>query len=80
MRTSRAFTFALAALVVGFFVARWFGTQPSNSPPASYDFGTLQKLASFTDYLQDTKQTNALKQFNDYLMLLRLRKIMQTWA
>jgi hypothetical protein len=35
--------------------------------PASYDFGALQRLESFVTYLQDSKQTNILQQFNDYM-------------
>jgi len=71
MKTSRAFAIAAVALAVGFFAARWCAAQPSNQPatkePASYDFGALQQLESFVNYLQDTKQTNTLQRFNDYM-------------
>jgi hypothetical protein len=70
MRTSRAFALAAAALVVGFFAARWCFAQPSDQTPrkepASYDFGAMKQLESFVSHLQDTKQTNTLKRFNDY--------------
>src|SRR5438477_4687633 len=70
MKTSRAFTLAAAALVVGFLAARWCSAQPAKQPsakePASYDFGALQQLESFISYLQDTKQTNILQRFEDY--------------
>ncbi|MGA2542891.1 MAG: hypothetical protein ABSG78_15180 [Verrucomicrobiota bacterium] len=71
MKTSRAFALAAAALIAGFLMARLCVAQPSNQPfakePASYDFGALQQLASFASYLQDTKQTNTLQRFNDFL-------------
>jgi hypothetical protein len=71
MKTSRAFTLATAALIIGFFTARWCAAQPSNQPPAkeptSYDFGAVQQLYSFVSYLQQTGQTNILQRFNDYL-------------
>jgi hypothetical protein len=71
MKTSRAFALAAAALAAGFLAARWCTAQPSNQPPAkvpaSYDFGALQQLDSFVTHLQDTKQTNTLQRFNDYM-------------
>jgi len=70
MKTSRAFALAAAALIFGFFTARWCAAQPSpQSPtkePTSYDFGALQQLSSFVSYLQDTGQTNTLQRFYDY--------------
>jgi|SRR5215469_13311533 len=69
MKTSRAFTLAAAALFVGFFAARWCFAQPSiqmpRKEPESYDFGAVQQLESFVSYLQETKQTNTLKRFDD---------------
>src|SRR5208282_1336130 len=35
--------------------------------PTSYDFGALQQAGSFVTYLQDTKQTNILQRFNDFM-------------
>jgi hypothetical protein len=71
MKTSRAFVLAAAALVLGFLASRWCAAQSSNQPrtkePASYDFGALQQLGDFVTYLQDTKQTNTLQRFNDYM-------------
>jgi hypothetical protein len=71
MKTSRTFSLAFIALLVGFLLAHWCVAQPATPPPskepASYDFGTMEQLASFVTYLQDTKQTNTLQRFNDYL-------------
>jgi hypothetical protein len=71
MKKSRAFALALAALIIGFAAARWCAAQPSNQPPskepANYDFGAMQQLESFMSYLQDTKQTNTIQRFSDYL-------------
>jgi hypothetical protein len=71
MKTSRAFTLAAAALVLGFFAARWSFAQPSNQAshkaPAGYDWGALQQLTAFVSYLEQTKQTNTLKRFDDYM-------------
>jgi hypothetical protein len=71
MKTSRAFALALAALVVGFFAARWCIAQPSPQPsskePTIDDYIALHQLESFVSYLQDTKQTNTLQRFNDFV-------------
>jgi hypothetical protein len=71
MKTSRAFVLAAAALIVGFLAARWCPAQtqqqPANQEPETYDFGAMQQLASFETYLQDTKQTNTLVRFNNYI-------------
>ena len=70
MRTSRAVALTGAALVIGFFAARWCAAQPTNPPPAKeplYDFGALRQLESFVAYLQNTTQTSMLQRFNDYL-------------
>jgi hypothetical protein len=71
MKTSRAFALVAAALIAGFTAARWCPAQsqqqPTNKEPETYDFGAMQQLASFVTYLQDTKQTNTLERFNNYL-------------
>ena len=71
MKKSYIFAFASGALLFANFVARWCPAQTSEAPmkkePATYDFGALQQLASFVSYLQETKQTNALQRFNDYM-------------
>jgi hypothetical protein len=71
MKKSRAVALIVAALITGFVAARWCAAQPSNQPsskePENYDFGAMQQLESFMSYLQDTKQTNTLQQFSDYL-------------
>ncbi len=70
MKTSRTFAFVAAALVIGFFAARWCAAQSarqvSSKEPATYDFGALRQLESFVAHLQATKQTNILQRFNDY--------------
>ena len=69
MKTTRASLLAAAALVAGFLIARWGAAQPPNQPVSkeqqNYDCGALQKFESLVIYLQDTKQTNILKRFND---------------
>lgn len=71
MKKSRAFAFAGGALVFGVLVARWCPAQTHDASGRkerpTYDFGALQQLASFVSYLQDTKQTNTLQRFNDYM-------------
>lgn len=71
MKKSRAFSLAAAALIIGFVTAHWSFAQPSNQPSnkeqPAYDFGALQQLDSFVTHLQQTKQTNTLQRFNDYL-------------
>ena len=71
MKTSRAFALAATALALGFLASRWCAAQSQNQShvkePASYDFGALQQLESFVTYLQETKQTNTLQRFNDYM-------------
>jgi len=70
MKTVRSFACITAALVIGFLAARWSAAQSARQPPpgeskADYAFG-LRELESFVSYLQDTKQTNTLRRFNDY--------------
>ena len=71
MKTSHAFALAGGALVFGILVARWCPAQTpdaaSKKEQPTYEFGALQQLASFVSYLQDTKQTNTLQRFNDYM-------------
>ena len=71
MKTSRAFALAAAALLVGFLASRWCVAQTSDQrttkEPASYDFGALQQLGAFVTCLQETKETNVLQRFNDYM-------------
>src|SRR5713101_6663863 len=70
MKTPRSFAFITAALIIGFLAIRWGAAQPArqlppDEPKTDYAFG-LRELESFVSYLQDTKQTNALRRFNDY--------------
>src|SRR4051794_9207947 len=70
MKTKRLFALVTAALVIGFFSARWGAAestrQPSpGEPKIDYAFG-LRELESFVSHLQDTRQTNTLRRFNDY--------------
>jgi hypothetical protein len=66
MKTSRSFVLATAALVVGFFAARWCFAQRAPPEPPVSDFGSGQQLTSFLSHLQESQQTNTLKKFNDY--------------
>jgi hypothetical protein len=70
MKTTRLFAFITAALIVGLFAARWGAAQSTRQPSpgdskTDYAFG-LRELESFVSHLQDTKQTNTLRRFNDY--------------
>jgi hypothetical protein len=71
MKPSIAFALAGGALVFGILIARWCPAQTSDASAKkeqpTYDFGALQQLTSFVSYLQDTKQTNTLQRFNDYM-------------
>ncbi len=71
MKRTNAFALAGGALVLGILVARWCPAQTADPPvkreQPTYDFGALQQLTSFVSYLQDTKQTNTLQRFNDYM-------------
>ncbi|HEU5072089.1 MAG TPA: hypothetical protein VFV96_16920 [Verrucomicrobiae bacterium] len=70
MKTSRTFCLVITALVVGFVAARWCFAQSTNPAPnkesAIDNNFALEELESFVAYLQETKQTNALKRFDDY--------------
>src|SRR5260221_13095805 len=70
MKTSRVFALLVVVVVTAFLAARWIYAQserqPSNKEPATDNYVALHQLESFVTYLQDTKQTNTLKRFNDY--------------
>src|SRR5258707_4883472 len=70
MKTSRAFILVAISLIVGFFAARWCAAQSAHQSdskePATDNSIGINQLESFVMYLQDTKQTNALKRFFDY--------------
>lgn len=88
MKTSRAFALASVALVVGFVAAHWCFAQPSGQAPpkgpARNGFGSMEQLESFISYLQDTKQTNTLHRFHDFITAsdatLHLEELGQTLA
>ncbi|HZQ46467.1 MAG TPA: hypothetical protein VFC07_05605 [Verrucomicrobiae bacterium] len=71
MKTSRAFALVATALIVGFLAARWCAAQPPRQPSskksATDDYVALHQLEPFVAYLQETKQTNILQRFGDYL-------------
>ncbi len=68
-----AFTFALLglALGIGFLAARWSQAEPatrvSGQKLTANDDIAFEGYVSLVNYLRDTKQTNALKQLNDFL-------------
>jgi hypothetical protein len=70
MKTSRVFIFVAMALVLGFLATRWCFAQPadgsSNKQSKEDYYIGLNELTSFVNYLEETKQTNTLKRFNDY--------------
>ena len=70
MNKSRVFALIGLALVSGFLAAHWSvaqsTVQTSTRATATDDAFGLHQLESFVTYLQDTKQTNVLKRFNDY--------------
>ena len=69
MKVSRVFTLIAFALVLGFLTARLSIAQPATPPPGNEpatDNFALDELLSFTQYLQETRQTNALERFNRY--------------
>src|SRR5262249_34986741 len=71
MKTSRVLGLVATALIVGFMASRWGFAQPAQQPSENKSttdsFIGVHELESFVTYLQDTKQTNTLKRFNDYL-------------
>jgi hypothetical protein len=71
MKKLHVFVLVATALVIGFITAHWCDAQspdqPANEKQAGYDFGTLQQLNSLMTYLEETKQTNTLQRFNNYL-------------
>jgi hypothetical protein len=66
MKTARAFTLLVIALLVGFLAARWSQAKPVGGTSDQRDIN-IAELVSLENYLQDSKQTNALKQLNDIL-------------
>jgi hypothetical protein len=67
MKTSRVLALTAVALATGFLTARLCIAQSPPQKPKTYDFGALEQLTSLVSYLQDTKQTNTLQRFNDYM-------------
>jgi hypothetical protein len=71
MKTTRLFILLIVALCIGFFAARWSEAQTANNTSAkkltTSDDVDIQELESLENYLNDTHQTNALKQLNDIL-------------
>lgn len=70
MKTSRACTLVLTALIIGFLAVRWCAAQSARQS-ASKDSTAdnliaLHQLDSFVAYLQETKQTNTMQRFGDY--------------
>ena len=67
----RTFALVSLSLALGFLAARWcaaqLAPQSSSQKPKAYDFGALHQLESFVTHLQETRQTNNLQQFGDYL-------------
>jgi len=70
MKSSRLFGLVAAALGIGFLTVGWCLAQPahhaSSKEPAADNYIGLHELENFVAYLQDTKQTNTLRRFNDY--------------
>ncbi len=70
MKTLRVFTLLAVTVVTAVLAARWSlaqsERQPANKEPATDSYIALHQLESFVTYLQDTKQTNTLRRFNDY--------------
>jgi hypothetical protein len=71
MKISRGFILISAALVLGFLAARWCAAQSANPQSARETKGdyavAVRQLESFVTYLQETKQTNVLERFNNYM-------------
>lgn len=66
MKTSRTLALVGFALTIGFLVTRWSIAQSATNATVTDVYFGLHQLESFVTYLQDTKQTNLLKRFNDY--------------
>src|SRR6185312_12770029 len=70
MKTTYTFSFVAIALCIGFFAAHWSQAQSTNASvtkPTTNDDIYIQELESLENYLNDSKQTNALKQLNHIL-------------
>jgi len=68
MKNKFIFLFIVIAFCVGFLAARWSQPQPADMKSGieqTTNEVALQQLASLITYLQDTKQTNALKNLNN---------------
>jgi hypothetical protein len=70
MKKSHAFVLTIAALVIGIVSTRWCfaqsARQASSATSKSDNYIAFEQLQDFVRYLQDTKQTNTLRKFNDY--------------
>ena len=71
MKTAHTFALLGLALGIGFLAARWSEAEPAAKPSSqkltTNDDIAVKEFESLVNYLQDTKQTNALKQLNDFL-------------
>jgi hypothetical protein len=71
MKTTQTICLLAIALCIGFFAARWSQAQSTTntsvSKPTTDDDAYMQEFLSLENYLNDSKQTNALKQLNDIL-------------
>jgi hypothetical protein len=71
MKTAFTFTLLGLALGIGFLAARWSQAEPaaktSSQRLTTNDDIAFEEYKSLVNYLRDTKQTNALKQLNDFL-------------
>src|SRR5262252_6467206 len=71
MKPTRTFGLVSLSLALGFLAAHWCAAQSehqsSSQKTKAYDFGALQQLESFVSHLEETRQTNNLQQFGDYL-------------
>ena len=71
MKAAGIFVGIALAFGIGFLVAQRSHVHPnimaSAKEVATNDDIALQEYESFVDYLDDTKQTNALKELNDFL-------------
>jgi hypothetical protein len=75
MKTAHTFALLGLALGIGFLAARWSQAEPAartssqklTANDATNDDIAYEEYVSLVNYLQDTKQTNALKQLTDFL-------------
>src|SRR5262245_57322228 len=70
MNASRPYPLVTLALLVGLLVASWCGAQPtrqlSERQGITDSYVSFHQLESFLAHLQETKQTETLRLFNDY--------------